>query len=141
MNRSEAAKILAVLSAAYPTASIKNASPDEAEGIVTVWAVQFANVPADIVFMAINKHISTSKFFPSISEIKDKLSALHWEAYDVIAGTSRKQFLTEGAFEECKRIYESTKQYKTNKTEPELSEMLICNSKQFLIERKDGEQQ
>lgn len=134
MNRSEATKILAVLAAAYPTASIKNATPDEAEGIVTVWAIQFATVPADIVFMAINKHISTGKFFPSISEVKDKLSALHWEAYDAVAGTSRKQFLTEGAYEEYMRIYEATKQYKTNMTEPELNEMLICNSKQFLLE-------
>lgn len=134
MNRSEATKILAVLAAAYPTASIKNATPDEAEGIVTVWAIQFASVPADIVFMAVNKHISTGKFFPSISEVKDKLSALHWEAYDAVAGTSRKQFLTEGAYEEYMRIYEATKQYKTNMTEPELNEMLICNSKQFLLE-------
>jgi hypothetical protein len=134
MNRSEATKILAVLAAAYPTASIKNATTDEAEGIVTVWAIQFATVPADIVFMAVNKHISTGKFFPSISEVKDKLSALHWEAYDAVAGTSRKQFLTEGAYEEYMRIYEATKQYKTNMTEPELNEMLICNSKQFLLE-------
>ena len=134
MNRSEATKILAVLAAAYPTAAINKASPEEAEGTVTVWTIQFANMPADIVFMAINKHISTSKYFPSISEVKDKLSALHWEAYDAIAAINRKQFLTEGAYSEYNRIYECTMQYKMNKAEPELNEFLITNSKQFLIE-------
>lgn len=132
MTKEEATKILAVLTAAYPHA-YKNISVDEADGIVTVWAIQFAKIPADIVFMAVNKCISSCKFPPSISEVKDKISALHWEAYSAI-GSNRADFLTEGAYEEYKRIYEATKNYKTNMTEPELCEMLINNSKQFLIE-------
>lgn len=132
MTKEEATKILAVLTAAYPHA-YKNISVDEADGIVTVWAIQFATIPADIVFMAVNKCISSCKFPPSISEVKDKISALHWEAYSAIA-SNRADFLIEGAYEEYKRIYEATKNYKTNMTEPELCEMLINNSKQFLIE-------
>lgn len=133
MNRSEATKILAVLAAAYPTASIKNASPEEAEGIVTVWAIQFANIPGDIVFMAINKHISSEKFFPSISEIKNQLSALHWDAYTAIASHGAK-YLSDEARSEYKRIYEATKSYKMGICEPELNDFMITNSKQFLIE-------
>jgi hypothetical protein len=133
VNRSEATKILAVLAAAYPSASIKNASPDEAEGIVTVWAIQFANIPADIVFMAVNKHISTGKFFPSICEIKNKLSDLHWDAYTAISSHGSK-YLSIEARSECERIYEATKNYKMGICEPELNDMLINNSKQFLIE-------
>lgn len=133
MTRSEATKILAVLAAAYPTAAIKNASPTEAEGIVTVWEMQFANMPADIVFMAINKHISTGKFFPSISEIKTKLSDIHWDAYSKMANNTAK-FLSATSLEEYKRIYEATKQYKTGIIEPDLTEMIINSSKQFLLE-------
>ncbi len=133
MTRSEATKILAVLAAAYPNASIKNATPGEAEGIVTVWAIQFANIPADIVFMAINKHISTEKFFPSISEIKSKLSDLYWDAYTAISSNNKK-YLSASALEEYQRIYEATKQYKAGIVEPGLDEMMISNSKQFLIE-------
>ena len=122
-----------MLAAAYPTAAIKNASPTEAEGIVTVWAIQFANIPADIVFMAINKHISKEKFFPSISEIKENLSGIHWDAYTAISGT-RAKCMSAAQLDEYKRIYETTKNYKTGIVEPELNEMLISNSKQFLIE-------
>lgn len=133
MTRSEATKILAVLAAAYPSATIKNATPGEAEGIVTVWAIQFVNIPADIVFMAINKHISTGKFFPSISEIKNKLSDLHWDAYTAISSQKAK-YMSAAALEEYKRIYEATKQYKTGIVESGLDDIMISNSKQFLIE-------
>ena len=107
MTRSEATKILAVLAAAYPTAAIKNASPTEAEGIVTVWTIQFANIPGDIVFMAINKHISTGKFFPSISEIKAKLSDVHWDAYTKMDNHNAK-YLSAAQLEEY-----NDKQFKT----------------------------
>jgi hypothetical protein len=133
MTRSEATKILAVLAAAYPTAAIKNASPTEAEGIVTVWEMQFANIPADIVFMAINKHISTGKFFPSISEIKAKLSDVHWDAYTKLDKHNSK-YLSAAQIEEYKRIYESTKKYKMGTYEPAIDEMMIEGSKQFLLE-------
>lgn len=132
MTKEEATKILAVLTAAYPHA-YKNISIDEADGIVTVWAIQFATIPADIVFMAVNKCISSCKFPPSISEVKDKVSDLHWDAYTAISGI-RAEMMNEGAYSEYKRIYDATKDYKFNKSEPELSEMLINNSKQFLIE-------
>ncbi len=133
MTRSEATKILAVLAAAYPTASIKNATPGEAEGIVAVWTIQFATIPGDIVFMAANKHISSEKFFPSISEIKEKLSDLHWDAYSVISSRKTKH-LSDEALAEYKRIYKATKKYKMGICEPELNDIMITNSKQFLIE-------
>lgn len=132
MTKEEATKILAVLTAAYPHA-YKNISIDEADGIVTVWAIQFAKIPADIVFMAVNKCISSCKFPPSISEVKDKVSDLHWDAYTAISGI-RAEMMNEGVYSEYKRIYDVTKDYKFSKSEPELSEMLINNSKQFLIE-------
>ena len=134
MTRSEATKILAVLAAAYPNSTaIKKASPTEAEGIVSVWVMQFANMPADIVFMAVNKHISKVNYFPTISEIKEKITSVHWDAYSKISSNTSK-FLSAASLEEYKRIYEATKEYKMGIYEPSLDEMMITSSKQFLIE-------
>lgn len=132
MTKEEATKIMAVLTAAYPHA-YKNISVDEADGIVTVWAIQFANIPADVVFMAVNKCISSCKFPPSISEVKDKVSDLHWDAYTIVS-SKRADTMPEESFAEYKRIYDVTMPYKYNRSEPELREMILSNPKQFLIE-------
>lgn len=127
MNKAEAAKILAILTAAYPNA-YKNMSPDEANGVVAIWAIQFADVPADIVFMALNKAISGCKFPPSISEIKSRISAIHWEAYEIM--NARK--LMGEQIDEYKRIYDATLPYKVSTMELSLCEMLGSGAKKFL---------
>ena len=78
MTRDETIKILAILKAAYPN-SYKNMSKDEANATATVWAVQFADIPAEVVMIAINKLIGTSPFPPAISEVKDRIEGLYWE--------------------------------------------------------------
>jgi hypothetical protein len=89
--------------------------------------------------MAVNKHISTGKFFPSISEIKEKVSSVHWDAYTKIS-SNLANYLSPADYEEYKRIYEATKNYKMGVIETGIDEMTIRNSKQFLLERKEGEQ-
>ena len=84
MTQDETIKILAILKAAYPN-SYKGMTKDEAMGTIVIWTMQFEDIPADIVLMAVNKLISTNKFPPSISEVKDKFGTLHWEAYEKIA--------------------------------------------------------
>lgn len=71
MTRDETIKMLAILKAAYPN-SYKGMTKDEANGMIAVWTMQFADMPADIVLMALNKLISTSQFPPAISEVKRK---------------------------------------------------------------------
>lgn len=83
MTRDEAIKILAVLKAAYPN-SYKGMTKDEANGVVNVWATQFVSFPYLVVSLAINKLISTNTFPPSISEVKDKIQALHSEARSML---------------------------------------------------------
>lgn len=130
MNRTEAAKILAVLTAAYPNA-YKNLSPDEANGVVSIWAIQFADTPVDIVFMALNKAISSCKYPPTISEIKARLSAMHWEAYQAL---SRNDLVKadENLSAEYQRIYDCTSQHNVSNMELSLSAMLRSGSKKFL---------
>ena len=69
MTDKEAIQVLAVLKAAYPN-SYKNMTTAEAAGTVNVWAIQFANVPVEVVIIAVNKLIATSTFPPAISEVK-----------------------------------------------------------------------
>lgn len=129
MTPEETTKILAILTAAYPNA-YKNLSKDETMGVVMVWSMQFADIPADIVLMALNKAIATCKYPPTISEIKSKLQSLHWEAYDAIQilGKSAKEI------EEYRRIYRETENFKARAAEPTLSSMLRSNTNQYFLE-------
>lgn len=79
MTREETVKILSILKAAYPN-SYKGMTREEGNGVISVWASQFAHIPAEIVVIAINKLISTSTFPPAIAEVKEKIKSLYWEA-------------------------------------------------------------
>lgn len=127
MNKQEAVKILAILTAAYPNA-YKHMTPDEANGVVAIWAIQFADVPADIVFMALNKAISGCKFPPSIAEIKGRISSLHWEAYEAM---NAKCIVSEPN-DEYKRIYEATMPYRVTSMEISLDNMLGSGAQKLL---------
>lgn len=120
MNRKEAAQILAILKAAYP-GSYNGMTQKEAAGTVSVWAMQFAEVPANIVGLALQKCISVSKFPPTIREVKDKIQSLHWEAYEAM----ENQYLDPEARKQCQWIYEVTREYRNMKTyEPTLPQMI-----------------
>lgn len=88
MTREEAVKILAIIRAAYPNA-YKDMARDEASGVISVWAMQFAHVPLDIMLMIINKVISTSKFPPTVSEVREKLRDMQWEAESLLGNHER----------------------------------------------------
>lgn len=79
MTQKEATQILAILKAAYPN-SYRGMSKEEAIGTVNVWATQFVDMPVSVVMIAVNKLISTNIFPPSISEVKEKIRTLYFEA-------------------------------------------------------------
>ena len=127
MTKKEAIQILAILKAAYPN-SYNNMTAEEATGTVAVWTMQFSELPADIVMMALHKLIATNRFPPSIAEIKDKIGALRWEAYEAIYTNSREQ-LPAPLLEQYKRVYAVTEKYgKMKFVEPSLSEMIGGNN-------------
>lgn len=132
MTKKEAATILAILKAAYPN-SYKNMTQEEAMGTVSVWAVQFADMPADIVLMAVHKAISTSPFPPSISEVKGKISTLHWEAYRLTDTRPGNEFLTEQEKQQAERIYNATKEYRYSKCMEPTLEGMLHNADQMLL--------
>lgn len=133
MTTDEAIKILAVLAAAYP-GRYKNITAEEASGIATVWAVQFATVPVDIVFLALNKAIATCvEHPPTPGKVKQKMSSLYWDAYSVLNDYDNN--LDEETKKKCQRIADITNKYRSGSLEPELKDMLsIGNSYQKLIE-------
>ena len=121
MTKEEALKLMAILKAAYPN-SYNGMTKQEALGVVTVWALQFAGVPADVVFMALQKAISANRFPPSVNEVKQKLNAVHWEAYEAL---NDNPFLTEKERRAYERIYRASDECRYAKSfEPKISEML-----------------
>ena len=133
MNRKEATQVLAILKASYPN-QYKNLTTEDAQGIVGVWSMQFANVPADIVLMALNKAVSVNDYPPTIAEVKKKISSVNSEAYDIIERHHRLKNLSDEELATYKRIYEVTQSYKFGISEPSIRDMLPRNAKQ--IERK-----
>jgi len=123
MTQKEAALILAVLQAAYPN-SYKSMGTEGATGIISMWTMQFADVPVDIVLIALNKLIGSCKFPPSIAEVKSKITSLHWEAYDVIRVHRQ---LGEEPPPQLQRVYEITRNYRH-----------VCNMEPTLLQMVDG---
>lgn len=124
MNKKESAQVIAMLKAGYPN-FYKHLTEQDAQGIVSMWSMQFAEMPADIVLMALNKAISTNTYPPSIAEVKEKISSVHWEAYEMMSRHYKVKSLSDEEYAYYKRIYDETRAYKfANKVEPSISNML-----------------
>lgn len=136
MTKKEVLQILAILKAAYP-ASYNNMTKEEATGTVAVWCMQFTDLPAEIVMVAVHKLISTNKFPPTIAEVKAKIQSIHWEAYDVL--TTFKEFASEEVRAQYQRIYDATKDYKMGKLyEPTLTQMISSGQPLQIGSGKEG---
>lgn len=121
MTKKEAVQILAILKAAYPN-SYRGMSKEEATGTINIWSMQFSDMPADIVLMALNKLIASSKFPPSIAEVKNKIGELHWEAYEF---KRVQEQLGKQPPAQIQRVYELTQRYRYAKSvEPALAQMM-----------------
>ncbi|GHU56905.1 hypothetical protein AGMMS49975_21190 [Clostridia bacterium] len=71
MTTLETMEIMKIISKSYP-----NGNKIEDEETVKVWAAMFAEDDANIVKMAVIKHIATSKWTPSIAEIRDIMTEI-----------------------------------------------------------------
>lgn len=128
MTKKEALQILAILKAAYPS-SYNGMTKEEATGTVSVWCMQFADLPAEIVMMAIHKLIGSSKFPPSIAEVKSKVESIHWEAYEKLTSYGLKELLSPEEKKRYEQIYEVTRDYKVAKYhEIPISQMMAIGS-------------
>lgn len=130
MNRKEATQVLTILGASYPK-FYRNITDEETQGIVGVWSMQFASVPADIVLMALNKAVSVNDYPPTIADVKKKISSVNSEAYDIIERHHRMKNLSDEELATYKRIYKETEKYKFGISEPSIRDMLPRNVKQI----------
>lgn len=92
MTREETIKLLSILKAAYPN-SYRGMTKEEANGTIMVWATQFADIPANVVMIAVNKIISANPFPPAISEVRKKIRDLYYEAQTMLR---EHEYATEG---------------------------------------------
>ena len=107
MTRDEAIKTLSILKAAYPN-SYRNMTKDEANGTINIWALQFVNIPFTVVSIAINKLIGTNTFPPTVSEVKEKIRGLHWEAWQIVNDFEVLGLGNEKTVEKAKTILKIT---------------------------------
>lgn len=128
MTREETIKVLAILKAAYPN-SYKNMSVDEANATATVWAVQFADIPAEAVMIAINKLIGTSPFPPAISEVKDRIKGLYWELLVVLNENKEIRTLTDEQEAKYKWLLDAVESvHHQPRLEPSIKELIGGNN-------------
>ena len=124
MNKKEALQVLAIMQAAYP--NFFKGTHEEAMGTVSVWCMQFHDMPAEIVLMAVHKLIGTNKFPPTVSEVKAKIVSVGYEATNLL-DMCRQGYIQLAPQEKQKLewIDKSTRGYQqSNAAEPKLSEML-----------------
>lgn len=123
MTKKEAVQILAILKAAYP-ASYNGMTKEEASGTVSIWAMQFQDLPVDIVLMAVHKLISTNKFPPTVAEVKGKIKTIHWEAYDALS-LGESAGMPQSTQADYQRIYDLTANYKFGQMyEPKIGQIV-----------------
>ena len=70
MTKKETISLFGILIAAYPNFD-KFKDDTQVEGMVNMWASLFADDDSKIVGLAVKKHIMTSKWPPSIAEIRE----------------------------------------------------------------------
>jgi hypothetical protein len=125
LTKAETAQILAILKAAYPN-TFKNLSAEDASATVNVWAAQFAKMPVSVVMLAVNKLISTNVFPPTITEVKEKIRSLYWEAWTMVDQHDRGFYnLDERTYKTAKEILKVVGSMRTsNHIEPTIQELL-----------------
>ena len=86
MNKTEAAKLLALIKVAYPSTY---RDMDEKTKIATVnmWQSTFPTVPYAVMEMAFDHFRRVSKFAPTIADMFDELKSLHFHALEALATT------------------------------------------------------
>lgn len=138
MTKAETAKVLAILKAAYPN-TFKGMSPEDAKATVNVWAVQFASVPVQVVMIAVNKLISTNVFPPAITEVKERIRSLYWEAWEMIDQHKRGFApLDERTLALTQNILEAVEPMRTvQRIEPTIGE-LLGGYAQYLTDGKNS---
>lgn len=106
MNKTEAAKLLALIKVAYPS-TYKDMDDKTKIATVNMWQSTFPTVPYAIMEMAFDHFRRVSKFAPTIADMYDELKSLHYQALQEVMTTEDK-----AVKEIAKKIMQHTSQYR-----------------------------
>lgn len=132
MTREETIKVLAILKAAYPN-SYKNMTREEAQGTVSVWAMQFAAFPVEVVLLAINKIIASSTFPPTISEVKDKMRGMYWELWGILKTNEVQDTLSDLQVKRYQSMLAAIEPLRASaNNEPAISDIMVAYNQYYI---------
>lgn len=123
MNKEETTKVLAILKAAYPN-NYKGMTETDARATVNVWQTEFAEIPVDVVLIAVYKAISVSEFPPTVAAIRKTFRSIYIES-DILFNESKP--LTPDA-EKYHRIKKILQPYFIARNCPEIALHEIMNN-------------
>ena len=75
MTREETIKVIGIITTAYPNFD-KFRDEKHIRSMVAIWADMFSEDDAGLVALAVKEHISTSKWPPSIAEIREIMTRI-----------------------------------------------------------------
>ena len=81
MNKTEAAKLLALIKVAYPTA-YRDMDRETANATVNMWTMSFPDVPYPIMEQAFTHYRMVSKFPPTVAEMAGELKEIYLQALE-----------------------------------------------------------
>ena len=97
MTKEETRGMLNMLNASYPNAT-RNMNMDERKAQLIMWYGAFQNVESSVMQKAVEKHIGSKVYFPTIAEIRENVrSMLHADPvalYDVLVKQARMSLQT-----------------------------------------------
>lgn len=95
MTKQEVNNLLAILKANYSYA-FKTMTTDEKYLMLNSWTFALQDISADVVFMAVMKLITVSKWIPTIAEVREKAQDMYYEAaYDLMPNDIESRFMSE----------------------------------------------
>ena len=106
MTQGETQELLAILKVAYP-AAYRDFSRDNLWAVVKLWTAQFADVPADMMGVAVARLISKSKYPPTIAEVNTELQDMLDKAKTELLFCHRNPALMEGGEAYNRKIVEA----------------------------------
>ena len=132
MTREETIKVLAILKAAYPN-SYKGMTREEAQGTVSVWAMQFAEFPVEVVLLAINKIIASSTFPPTISEVKEKMRGMYWELWGILKTNEVQDTLSDLQVKRYQSMLAAIEPLRASaNNEPAISDIMVAYNQYYI---------
>lgn len=104
MTRDDTLDILSVLKAAYPN-FYRDMTRKDADHVISLWSEMFKDEPAELVGLAVKRHIATDTkgFPPNIGAIKDAIVKImqpdemtEFEAWDLVSKATRNSTYNSG---------------------------------------------